>query len=146
MPSHASDSLEYRGEQFKLTKSYSDYHDYKDDPDHINPSENIRVERAVTRAKVSAGALTRVEMVREVFDLRFPGYGMQRRKRVRKAEKGSGTFITFRFLTLFRPPSILEGMVGRDPKVEIELKSVDGPIEILQDARDARKPGARTPG
>jgi hypothetical protein len=76
MPSLPSDSIEFRGEQFKLTKAYSDYEDYKDDPNNLAPSENARVERAVTQAKVSPGSLTRTEMVREVFGLQFPGYGM----------------------------------------------------------------------
>lgn len=70
------DSIEFRGEQFKLTKAYSDYDDYKNDPNNIDPSENAHVERAVTQPKVSPGALTRAEMVREVFDLKFPGYGI----------------------------------------------------------------------
>jgi hypothetical protein len=41
-------------------------------------------------------------------------------------------------------PSVLKGMVGGNPKVTMELKSDDGPIEILQDARATQKPGSGT--
>jgi hypothetical protein len=40
-----------------------------------------------------------------------------------------------------RKPSVLKGMVGGNPKIKFELKSDDGPIEILQDARQNLKPG-----
>jgi hypothetical protein len=70
------DVIEYRGERFKLTKAYTDFDDYKDDPDNIDPSENARVRRAVIQAKVSPEYASRTQLVRAVFDLQFPGYGM----------------------------------------------------------------------
>jgi hypothetical protein len=42
-------------------------------------------------------------------------------------------------------PGILKGRIGGDPKVKLELKSDDGAIEILQDARETQKPGVGTP-
>ncbi len=39
-------------------------------------------------------------------------------------------------------PCILRRTVGADPKVKLELKSVDGPIEIRRDATEMSTPGA----
>ena len=69
------DVIEYRGERFKLTKAYTDYDDYKDDPNNIDPSEDARVERAVIHAKLSPEYVTRAKLLGAVFDLQFPGYG-----------------------------------------------------------------------
>ena len=41
-----------------------------------------------------------------------------------------------------RKPGILAGKVGGEPEVKLELRSVDGPIEILQGTRGAKKPEA----
>lgn len=75
-PMSQFDEIEYRGQKFKLAKSYSDYDDYKEDPDNIEPSERARVERLVCEAKVAQTYLSRDSMVRDVFGLRFPGYGL----------------------------------------------------------------------
>lgn len=37
IPSH----IEYRGQEIKLSRYYLDYEEYKDDPDNIDPSENV---------------------------------------------------------------------------------------------------------
>ncbi len=39
-------------------------------------------------------------------------------------------------------PSTLRRTFGADPKVKLELRSVDGPIEIRQEAAEASSPGA----
>src|SRR5262245_46857241 len=39
------DYVEYRGEKIKLSKYYSDYDSYKNDPDNIAPSETTRVQQ-----------------------------------------------------------------------------------------------------
>jgi hypothetical protein len=72
----ASDEIEYRGERFKLSKAYSDYDDYKDDPNNIHISERARVKHAVMQAKVSLEYRSQKEMVGAMFDLSFPGYGL----------------------------------------------------------------------
>ena len=46
-------TIDYRGEQFKLTKTYGDYDDYKNDPENLDFSENERVEQAVTQATLA---------------------------------------------------------------------------------------------
>jgi hypothetical protein len=73
----AMDVVEYQSQIFKLTRSYRDYDDYKNDPDNLDPSENARVERAVAEARVAGTFRTREDMIHAaVFDLRFPGYGL----------------------------------------------------------------------
>ena len=44
-----------------------------------------------------------------------------------------------------RNPSVLTGAVGGDPKVNMNLRSDDGPIEILQDAGESPTPGPGAP-
>jgi hypothetical protein len=48
--------------------------------------------------------------------------------------------------TASRMPGVLTGTVGGDPKVRMDLRSDDGPIEILQDAGETPSPRAGTPG
>jgi hypothetical protein len=70
------DEVEYGGEKIKLTKTYYDYDDYKDDPCNIDPSENAHVERLVSQAKIAPVYSSRELMIRGVFDIQFPGYGL----------------------------------------------------------------------
>ncbi len=70
------DEMDYQGQRFKLTKAYTDYHDYKNDPDNLDPSENARVERAVTGAKVAREYANEEEMTSAVSEIQFPGYGL----------------------------------------------------------------------
>jgi hypothetical protein len=53
----------------------------------------------------------------------------------------SGFPLTF---TARRQPSVLTGTVGADPKIKMDLRSDDGPIEILLDAGETPTPGAGT--
>lgn len=69
--------VEYQGQHFKLRKSYSDYEDFMEDPDALDPSEYARVEQAVTEAKVARSYRTHMQLVLVVFKLQFPGYGMR---------------------------------------------------------------------
>jgi hypothetical protein len=71
----ASDTIEYRGEHFKLTKAYSTYDDYKDDPDNLNTNELKRIEKIMIEASFPSSLATREEFIRALFDLKFPGYG-----------------------------------------------------------------------
>jgi hypothetical protein len=68
--------VEYRGETIRLTKWYFSYDDYKDDPESIAPAERVRVERLVASAPIGRIFNGRMEMIRAVSDIRFPGFGM----------------------------------------------------------------------
>ncbi len=67
-------SIEYRGENIKLTKFYLDYDDYKNDPDNIDPSETERVQRLVSQASIAHSFSSRKDAVDAVFQVKFPGY------------------------------------------------------------------------
>jgi hypothetical protein len=72
IPSH----IEYRGQQIKLSRFYLDYDEYKNDPDNIDPSETLRVQRLVMEAPIGASLATKKEIVHAAFAIKFPGYGV----------------------------------------------------------------------
>ena len=67
-------SVDYRGQQIKLTKYYFDYDDYKNDPDNIDPSETARVQRMMSEAPIAHSFTSRKDAASAVFEIRFPGY------------------------------------------------------------------------
>jgi hypothetical protein len=73
-----SDSIEYRGKRIRLSKAYSDYDDFKDDPSNIAASETGRVQAMVGGAALAPSYTTFEDMVRAVLALKFPGYGAGR--------------------------------------------------------------------
>ena len=70
-----SNEIEYRGERIKLTKAYADYHDYKNDPENIDPSETERVQRLVLSARIAKTFSSRLEASKAIGQVAFPGYG-----------------------------------------------------------------------
>ena len=46
----SDDSIDYQGQPVKLSKSYSDYDDYKDDPNNLAPGEADKVQGLVQSA------------------------------------------------------------------------------------------------
>jgi hypothetical protein len=75
VPENRDDEIEYRGEKIKLTKPYSDYDDYKNDPDNIDSSELPRVQRLVCEAPIAPSFVDRWQMLQAVSGVAFPGYG-----------------------------------------------------------------------
>jgi hypothetical protein len=72
-----SDTLDYRGEHFKMRKAYSTYEDYKDDPDNLDTNELDRIEQVMISAKIPSSFKNREEFTHTlIYDLKFPGYGM----------------------------------------------------------------------
>jgi hypothetical protein len=65
----------YRGERIKLSKSYSDFDDYKDDPENIDPTETERVQRLVMQAPIEREFGSMLDASKAVGDIAFPGYG-----------------------------------------------------------------------
>jgi len=72
----SSDSIDYQGQTVKLTKSYGDYDDYKNDPNNLAPGEAGKVQQLVRSAPIAKQFSDRMQMIRAVMDLKFPGYGM----------------------------------------------------------------------
>jgi len=73
---HIPSDIEYQGQKIKLSKYYLSFEDYKDDPDNIDPSESARVARLVREAPIAHQFADRNELVRAIFEIKFPGYGL----------------------------------------------------------------------
>ncbi len=73
----SSNTIEYQGEHFKLAKSYWSYDDYKGDPNNLDSNEISRIETVMCAAKINTDFDTREQLIHAVFDLRFPGYGLE---------------------------------------------------------------------
>lgn len=73
--SSPADEIPYRGQKIKLSKAYSDFDDYKDDPNNILPSETERVQKLVMEAPIAHEFNSLDELSLAVMDLAFPGYG-----------------------------------------------------------------------
>jgi len=69
------DKMEYRGETFKLSKTYTDYDDYKNDPENLDPSEIARVQKLVREPPIQSRYTDLRSLIHDVFEIVFPGYG-----------------------------------------------------------------------
>ena len=72
----SSDTIEYRGEQFKMSKAYTSYEDYKDDQDNLDTNELERIEKVMVEASLPSSYTTTEEFVHTLLRLKFPGYGL----------------------------------------------------------------------
>ena len=67
--------IDYRGEKIRLTKSYADFDDYKNDPQNIDPAETARVQRLVMEAPLERDFESLVDASKAAGEIAFPGYG-----------------------------------------------------------------------
>jgi hypothetical protein len=74
-PNYKSNEIEYRGVKIKLSKSYSDFDKYKNDPDNIDPSETTRVQQMVMDAPMGHQFESLIDASKAVSEIAFPGYG-----------------------------------------------------------------------
>lgn len=72
----ADNEIEYRGERIRLSRSYKDFSSYKNDPNNIDPTETVRVQRLVREAPIAGSFADRLEFARATTNIAFPGYGM----------------------------------------------------------------------
>jgi len=96
---HIPSNIEYQGEQIRLSKFYTSYEDYKDDPDNIDPSENSRVSHLVREAPIASTFSDRKEMIDALFKVKFPGYGAGPFSEFRQAD---GTMLDVSFIEIPR--------------------------------------------
>lgn len=68
-------TVKYRGQEFNMSKTFSSYEAYKDDPNNLATNELLRIENAITNAPFPSTFDSQVELARTVLRLRFPGYG-----------------------------------------------------------------------
>jgi hypothetical protein len=73
---YGSDEIPYRGEAIRLSKKYVEYDDYKNDPNNLALSEIPRVERMMTETRIGPDFADWKDFVKQVFQIKFPGYGL----------------------------------------------------------------------
>lgn len=76
IPFLPQNEIDYQGEKIKLAKYYFNYDSYKNDPENLDPSELGKIEKLITEFPVQTIFNDRVSMVRAMFELQFPGYGL----------------------------------------------------------------------
>src|SRR5438132_8339325 len=69
-------TIQYRGQTIQLSKAYADFDEYKNDPNNIALSETERVKQLVETAPIAMSYPDRESLVKAVFEIQFPGYGM----------------------------------------------------------------------
>lgn len=72
----AADTIEYRGEHFRMRKAYTTYDAYQDDPNNLDTNELERIEKAMIDATFPSSFASREEFIHALFKLKFPGYGL----------------------------------------------------------------------
>jgi hypothetical protein len=83
------DTMEYRGQEFKMRKAYPTYEDYKDDPNNLDTNELDRIEQVMSSTRIPESFKSREALIRFLLeDLRFPGYGAETGRHV-QADDGS---------------------------------------------------------
>ena len=70
------ETIDYRGQTIRLSKAYSDFDEYKNDPNNIAASETERVQQLVETAPIAKEFPTRESMIAAVSEIEFPGYGL----------------------------------------------------------------------
>ena len=68
-------SMQYEGQQFATSKSYSDWDDFKNDPNNFPADETKRMGEAVRAVEFMTIAEDRESVMRQMFDTQFPGFG-----------------------------------------------------------------------
>ena len=87
-------TIEYRGRQFKLSKAYAEYDDYKDDPNNLDTNELPRIEQTMRDATIPTNFATSEEFIKATSDLDFPGYGQSVISGGREADGSSLELVT----------------------------------------------------
>jgi len=69
-------TVTYRDATIQLSRTYLDFHDYRDDPNNLPPTEVPRVAQLVRSAPIPSTFASRKEADDTFFRLMFPGYGL----------------------------------------------------------------------
>ncbi|MEL6107998.1 MAG: hypothetical protein AAFU85_18385 [Planctomycetota bacterium] len=67
--------MEYEGQHFRTSKEYSDWDDFKEDPNNYLESETKRITDAVESVEFVTSARDRETVMKQMFDKQFPGFG-----------------------------------------------------------------------
>jgi hypothetical protein len=72
----AANTIDYQGQEFKLSRSYTNYDDYKDDPNNLDTNELGRIEQTMEAVKVPSSFKDHKAFITFMIELEFPGYGL----------------------------------------------------------------------
>jgi len=125
--------IDYRGEKFKLTKSYSNYDDYKNDPDNIDPAEIAKIERLMSQVKIGPEFSNWADFAHQAFAIKFPGYGFGSGPKVKAAER------QFQVTTIEIPRA-------SEDRYFVMEKFADGRYRLVDDFVTANRPGTEFSG
>ena len=67
--------MEYEGQKFYTSKQYTDWDEFKEDPNNYLASETQKMQDAVRGVKFIASAADREVVMDQMFDKQFPGFG-----------------------------------------------------------------------
>lgn len=70
------DEIEWRGQKFKLSQKYIDWEDYRSSSHQLHAGEVPRVEAILVETRVPETFKSHEALIRDMPELRFPGYGM----------------------------------------------------------------------
>jgi hypothetical protein len=69
------DSVTYRGEEIRLSRTYADFDEYKDDDNNLPAEEIPRVAALVKGAPIASSYPSKDAAFEALYELSFPGYG-----------------------------------------------------------------------
>jgi hypothetical protein len=147
-PGGGQDTIEYRGEHFKMSKRYSSYEDYKDDPNNLDTNELSRIEKAMLDANVGKVFDTHEQFSHAVFGVKFPGYGLSS---LGEKVQSDGSIITLMWVEIPQRDkdryfvarkaaghlSLVDDFVAASGAKAVSRVILDGPRLLYYDARDA---------
>ena len=125
--SESFNSVQYQGERFELRHSYSNFHDYKDDPNNLSESERRRADLLVRRASFGPHFKDSESVDRALDALSFPGFSWF------YANQSARPGVMLEFVSVEFPG----GRLNRYFALE---KSADGSFSVLKDFVAARDP------
>jgi hypothetical protein len=68
-------TMEYQGVTYRLSRTYANYDDYKNDPENIAPEEIPKIEKAMTEVRIPTETASDADHIMSLVELPFPGYG-----------------------------------------------------------------------
>jgi len=70
------DTIEYRGHDYKLTRKYKSFTQYKNDPDNLALGQEEAIARAVAGAPIKPTYTNSFDLINDITAVQFPGYGI----------------------------------------------------------------------
>jgi hypothetical protein len=127
------DTIEYRGHDYKLTRKYKSFTQYKNDPDNLVPGQEETIVRALTGAPIKPTYANSFELINDITSVQFPGYGI---KFIGGKARSDGKQLSAFAIEIPRAEKdrILVFRVPAEPKSDAPQDILaSGPCELLDD-------------